>query len=69
MTLAKPKIYVETTVISYLVSRPSTQPLNLVRQQITQQWWKLAQQNYNLVISGLVKQKYQRGNEVAAQKD
>jgi hypothetical protein len=37
---AKPSVYVETSVISYLVARPSRDALLLVHQQITQDFWR-----------------------------
>ena len=36
----KPKVYVETTILSYLAARPSRQPVTAGRQVITRQWWE-----------------------------
>ena len=35
----KPKVYVETTVVSYLAARPSHDVTLAARQQATQQLW------------------------------
>ena len=32
-------IYIETSVVSYLVARPSREPLTAWRQQFTHEWW------------------------------
>lgn len=35
----KPRVYVETSVLSYLTARPSKDPLTVSRQRITIDWW------------------------------
>ena len=40
----KKKVYVETTVISDLTSRPSPLVRNLARQLATKEWWDDAQE-------------------------
>jgi hypothetical protein len=35
----KRKVYVETSVISYLTARPSPDAIKAACQQITRQWW------------------------------
>ena len=37
--MAKPTVYIETSVISYFVGRPSKNLLTTTRQQITRRWW------------------------------
>ena len=48
----KPKVYVETTILSYLAARPSRQPVTAGRQVITRQWWETERKKYNLVRVG-----------------
>ena len=36
----KPTVYIETSVISYLTSRPNRDLIVAAHQQITQEWWK-----------------------------
>ncbi len=47
----KPKVYVETTILSYLAARPSRQPVTVGRQVITRKWWETERKKYNLVVS------------------
>lgn len=35
----KPKVYIETTVVSYLAARPSRDLIIASHQQITHEWW------------------------------
>ncbi len=36
----KRKVYIETSVISYLTARPSKTILGAAHQQLTQSWWE-----------------------------
>ncbi len=63
----KRKIYVETSVISYLTARPSKTIIGAAHQQITQAWWEL-RSNYELHVSQSVWQECAAGDPVAAQK-
>jgi hypothetical protein len=49
----KPRIYIETSVISYLVARPSLDAINAARQNHSLQLW-LARDQFDLVLSNLV---------------
>ena len=62
----KPKVYVETSVISYLTSRPSRDILILGHQQITQEWWSNHQEMFHLVASQLVIQEASAGDPIAS---
>jgi len=57
----KSKIYVETSVISYLTSRPSSNAVNMAHQQITKSWWN-KRSKYELYISELVVKECSVGN-------
>ena len=53
-TPAKPRVYVETTVISYLVAKPARDVVVAGRQQSTFEWWETAADRFDLVASELV---------------
>jgi hypothetical protein len=36
----KPKLYLETSIVSYLTAQPSRDIVTAARQQITRQWWQ-----------------------------
>jgi hypothetical protein len=63
----KPRVYLETSVISCLASRPSRDLIVAANQQITQEWWQLRRQDFDLFISQLVVQEASAGDEHAAQ--
>ncbi|MBL8028920.1 MAG: type II toxin-antitoxin system VapC family toxin [Fibrobacteres bacterium] len=64
----KPKVYVETTVISYYTAKPSNDIFLLARQRVTEQWWSHAVQNLSLFISEAVIEEAREGDKVAAAK-
>lgn len=47
-------VYIETTIVSYLRQRPSSQLVMAARQLLTHQWWDEERSNYELVISQYV---------------
>jgi predicted nucleic acid-binding protein len=64
----KPKVYLETSVISYLTSWPSHDLIVAANQRITQDWWQLHHQDFDLFISQLVVQEASAGDEEAARR-
>ena len=62
------RIYIETTIPSYLAARPSRDLLQAARQQITHDWWNNARQNYDLCISEIVLDEAAAGDADAAQR-
>ena len=62
----KPKVYLETTVISYLASRPSRDLRIAAHQQATQDGWRDRRGAFDLYASQLVVQEAGRGDEEAA---
>ena len=64
----KPKVYVETTVVSYLVARPSHGVTLAARQQATQQLWTEYADNFEFIISDIVLNEVSRGDVIASQR-
>jgi predicted nucleic acid-binding protein len=60
------KLYVETSVISYLTARPSRDVISLGHQQLTREWWDRAGLEFELYASRLVVAEAQLGDPVAA---
>ena len=65
--MAKKRVYVETSVISYLTARPSSKPISRLRQQITAVWWEY-RGRWDLFISPTVLREMRRGDSEAARK-
>ncbi len=61
-------VYVETTVISYLVSRPSRDILIAAHQQVTNEWWENRRQEFECFISQVVIDEIQAGDPQLAKK-
>ena len=62
----KSTVYIETSVISYLASRPSRDIVIAGRQIISHDWWNNHKQRFDLRISVLVEEEISRGDESAA---
>ena len=62
----KSKVYVETSVISYLTSRPNRDLIIAGNQQVTQEWWQTKRAKFDLYISQLVVQEASFGDTQAA---
>jgi hypothetical protein len=62
----KPKVYIETTIISYLAARPSRDLIVAGHQQITHEWWQTARPNFATVSSQLVAREAGAGDAEAA---
>ncbi len=62
----KPSIYIETSIISYLASRPSRDLELVANQEVTARWWLTASDKYDLYASELVRWEASRGDADAA---
>lgn len=62
----KPKVYIETSVISYLTARASRDVVIAGRQAITQDWWEEHRERFDVFISELVEEEMAQGDPVAA---
>jgi len=61
----KPRLYIESSVISYYTSRPSRDLIAAGHQQITQQWWSQQLSRYEPYISEVVHEEISRGDATA----
>lgn len=64
----RPRIYIETSVISYLTARPSLNLVAAAHQLVTQEWWEKRRSLFELVTSPLVLSEARLGNPEAAQR-
>jgi len=64
----KSKVYIETSVISYLTARPSRDILVAANQQVTQEWWQDRREQFDLFVSQLVEQEISSGDKDAVSK-
>ncbi len=62
-----PKIYIETTIPSYLTARPSRDIIIAGHQQVTQSWWRNHRNEFDLYISQLVITECEAGEREMAQ--
>ena len=62
------RIYIETTIPSYLTAWPSRDIVQAARQQLTREWWDSERHSYDLCISQIVLDESAAGNEDAAQR-
>ena len=62
----KPKIYIETTIPSYLTAWPSRDLRRVAHQQTTREWWDSRRSEFDLHTSQLVLQEAGSGDPVAA---
>jgi hypothetical protein len=64
----RPKIYIETSVVSYYKNQPSRDIVIAARQQITREWWDERSHHFELFISVLVQEEAGGGDTIAAKK-
>ena len=64
----KPKVYVETTIVSYLTARGSRDLIVAAHQELTQEWWQRRRGEFELYCSQLVVQEASGGHKEAAQR-
>jgi predicted nucleic acid-binding protein len=64
----KQRVYVETTIISYLTARPSRDVVVAAHQELTRQWWEARSVDFELVVSELVREEAVKGDEEASSK-
>lgn len=64
----KQKVYVETSVLSYLAAHLSRDPVTAGRQLVTQRWWQSERGKYELVVSEIVEAECDRGDPILAER-
>lgn len=62
----KSKVYLETTIPSYLTALPSRDLVRAAHQQTTREWWEQCRGDYELFVSQLVVRECQGGDPDAA---
>lgn len=66
MSRPRPRVYVETSIVSYLTARPARDIVIAGRQQTTRDWWETAPTRFDLVISQLVREEAAIGDPEAS---
>jgi predicted nucleic acid-binding protein len=62
-----PKVYIETSVISYLVARRNQRDLLVAaNQELTREWWDTRRHNFELYVSAVVLAEAARGDQTFA---
>ena len=61
------KVYIETSVISYLSSRPSSNLLIAAQQSVTHDWWNSRRTRFDLFISEFVLVEISKGDVTRAE--
>jgi hypothetical protein len=68
--MSLPRLYIETTIPSYLVARPSSLIHVAAKHDTTKLWWRTRRQFYELFISDIVLQEVRGGDpEMAAARE
>ena len=62
----KPKVYIETTIPSYLTAWPSRDLVRAAHQQMTREWWESRRSEYDLYVSQFVIREASAGDRIAA---
>ena len=62
------RIYIESTIPSYVVARPARDLLQAARQQLTQDWWLLRREEHELFTSQVVLDEIAAGERVMAER-
>ncbi len=62
----KASVYLETTVVSYLASRPSRDLVIAAHQEITREWWDARRLDFDLFVSEILVEEVSAGDPEAA---
>ncbi len=64
----KQRVYIETSVVSYLTARPSRDLIDAARQELTREWWNERKEAFDLYISQFVLDEAGDGDADAARR-
>lgn len=56
-------VYLETSLISYVIAAPSRDLVTAGKQQVSRDWWSLERSKYELFVSDLVELEIARGDQ------
>jgi predicted nucleic acid-binding protein len=62
------RVYLETSIISYLAAHPSRDLVTAARQQLTHEWWALRRSAFEICVSELVIAEAAAGDPDAAER-
>lgn len=62
----RPRVSLETTVVSYLTALPSRDLVTAAHQQITREWWERRRREFDSFVSQAVTQEASAGDSEAA---
>jgi predicted nucleic acid-binding protein len=62
----KKTVYIETSIVSYLTARPSSNLLAAAWQKVTIDWWDTQRNRFDLFVSATVIEEASKGNAQAA---
>ena len=60
------RVYIESTIPSYLVARPARDLIQAARQQLTRDWWDFKREGHELFISQVVLDEIAFGDQAMA---
>lgn len=63
-----PRVYIETTIPSFLAARPSRDVIVAGKQETTRLWWELRSRDFELFVSPLVWDEVALGDHEASQR-
>ncbi|MDX2000478.1 MAG: DNA-binding protein [Thermoanaerobaculia bacterium] len=62
----RPRVYLETSIVSYLAAHPSGDLVTAAHQRITHQWWRTADRHFEIFLSQVVLDEAAAGDPEAA---
>lgn len=62
------RVYLETTIISYLTGKPSRNLLGAAWQSLTLEWWEKRRHSFDLFVSEIVFEEAANGDKTAAKR-